>query len=255
MSSLKNRLNQLEARLRTLVEGSAVRLFGTRHLQDSLNEHLVAAMQAGVRSQPAGELIAPNLYMVAIHPSQYSTIQANDAILEELAAMLQTVASQSGLSFESPPVVRLQEDSQAIPNQITVTARISIENMAQTSDLPVETADHGARRPENAFLVVNGTQVFPLEQSVINIGRRPDNHLVIADGRISRVHAQLRAVNGHYLIFDLDSSGGTFINEQRIHQSMLYPGDVISLAGVPLVYGQEQLSLGETQKLVPDSSQ
>ncbi len=37
----------------------------------------------------------------------------------------------------------------------------------------------------------------------------------------------------------LESSGGTFINGQRIHQSILYPGDVISLAGVNLIFGQD----------------
>jgi hypothetical protein len=30
---------------------------------------------------------------------------------------------------------------------------------------------------------------------------------------------------------------------------VLYPGDVISLAGVPLVFGQEETRLGQTQKL------
>lgn len=51
------------------------------------------------------------------------------------------------------------------------------------------------------------------------------------------------------MIFDLDSSGGTFVNEQRIQQCILYPGDVISLAGLPLVFGQDDTNLSETQKL------
>lgn len=253
MTTFKTRLNQIEARLRGLVEGGAVRLFGSRRLMDSLNENLEAAMQAGVRLQPSGEPIAPNLYTVAIHPNQLSGMQADDVFLEKLAAMLQESAVRHGLVFESPPVVRILEDSQSLPNQIAVTARISIDDLAQTSDLPAQPASDGRNLPEHAFLVVNGTQVFSLAQMVINIGRRPDNHLVIADGRVSRVHAQLRAIHGRYMIFDLDSSGGTFVNDQRVHQSLLYPGDVISLAGVPLVYGQEQYSLGQTQKLATGS--
>ena len=63
--------------------------------------------------------------------------------------------------------------------------------------------------------------------------------LVIDDPRISRNHAQLRAIKGRYVIFDLNSTGGTFVNAQRTSQSVLYPGDVISLAGVPLIYGQD----------------
>jgi pSer/pThr/pTyr-binding forkhead associated (FHA) protein len=72
---------------------------------------------------------------------------------------------------------------------------------------------------------------------------------VIDDQRISRVHAQLRAIKSHYVIFDLDSLGGTYVNDHQIQKCILYPGDVISLAGVPLVFGQEETQLGGTQKL------
>ena len=93
--------------------------------------------------------------------------------------------------------------------------------------------------PANAFLIVHGTKVFPLNKAVVNIGRRMENELTIDDPRVSRNHAQLRAVNGRYVIFDLNSTGGTYVNSQRSHQSVLYPGDVISLAGVPLIFGQD----------------
>jgi pSer/pThr/pTyr-binding forkhead associated (FHA) protein len=86
---------------------------------------------------------------------------------------------------------------------------------------------------------VDGARVYQLKQSVINIGRRLGNHLVIDDPRVSRSHAQLRAINGRFVLFDLDSTGGTFINGQRRHQSILHPGDVISLSGVPLIFGQD----------------
>jgi hypothetical protein len=140
-----------------------------------------------------------------------------------------------------------------------ITTRISLENLDDTTDLPVapahgEAAPGQANAPDSAFLVVNGTQVYPLAASVVNIGRRLDNHIVIDDRRVSRVHAQLRLTDGHYLIFDLDSTGGTFVNDQRIHHSVLYAGDVISLGGVPLVYGQEAGGVSQTQKLLPDVS-
>ena len=93
--------------------------------------------------------------------------------------------------------------------------------------------------PSNAFLIVEGVKVFPLTLPVINIGRRLDNQLVIDDPRVSRNHSQLRAIKGRYVLFDLNSTGGTFVNGQRINQSVLYPGDVVSLAGVALIFGQD----------------
>ena len=101
--------------------------------------------------------------------------------------------------------------------------------------------------PNNAFLIIGGTQIFPLDRSVINIGRRLDNHIVIDDPRVSRAHAQLRIVRERFVLFDLNSSGGTFVNGQRAEQSVLYPGDVISLAGVTLIFGQD-LPAGRVSK-------
>ena len=93
--------------------------------------------------------------------------------------------------------------------------------------------------PEHCYLIISGVKVFPLGSAVVTIGRRLDNALVIDDPRVSRNHAQLRSEAGRYVIYDLSSTGGTFVNGKRITQCVLYPGDVISLAGVPLIYGQD----------------
>jgi pSer/pThr/pTyr-binding forkhead associated (FHA) protein len=93
--------------------------------------------------------------------------------------------------------------------------------------------------PENAILIIEGVRVHPLKESVINIGRKFENQIIIDDPRISRVHAQLRAIKGHFVLFDLNSTGGTFVNGQRTSETVLYPGDVISLAGVTLIFAQD----------------
>jgi pSer/pThr/pTyr-binding forkhead associated (FHA) protein len=100
-------------------------------------------------------------------------------------------------------------------------------------------ADETSLIPEEAFIIMDGVKVIPLTQPIINLGRRIENTLVFEDERVSRFHAQIRAINGRYVLFDLDSTTGTFINGKRTTQSILYPGDVISLGGVNLVYGQE----------------
>ena len=91
--------------------------------------------------------------------------------------------------------------------------------------------------PKNAFLIVEGDQVFSLDRALINIGRRSDNQLVIDDPRVSRAHAQVRVIAGQFVLFDLQSKGGTSVNGRRIERAVLSPGDVISLAGVPLLFG------------------
>jgi pSer/pThr/pTyr-binding forkhead associated (FHA) protein len=101
--------------------------------------------------------------------------------------------------------------------------------------------------PQNAILIIEGVIVHSLKESIINIGRKLGNHITIDDPRISRQHAQLRAVNGHFVLFDLDSMGGTFVNGQKTTQIVLYPDDTISLAGVTLVFAQDNPTLRSGQ--------
>ena len=93
--------------------------------------------------------------------------------------------------------------------------------------------------PLNAFFVIEGVKFYPLVKVVINIGRRLENDLVIDDPRVSRNHAQLRAIEGHYVLFDLGSTGGTFVNGSRTSETIIYPKDVISLGGVTLTFHQD----------------
>ena len=105
--------------------------------------------------------------------------------------------------------------------------------------------------PLNAFLIIEGVKVQPLTEAVINIGRRFENHVVIDDPRVSRQHAQLRAIHGHYVLFDLSSRSGTFVNGQRANQVVLYPGDEISLAGVKLIFSQNSPGLPDLIDTAP----
>lgn len=93
--------------------------------------------------------------------------------------------------------------------------------------------------PPNAFFVIDGVKFYPLAKPIINIGRRLENDLVIDDPRVSRNHAQLRAIEGNYVLFDLSSTGGTFVNGNRVTQTIIYPNDSISLGGVIVTYYQD----------------
>lgn len=106
------------------------------------------------------------------------------------------------------------------------------------STAPLGPEEDNSRVPEEAFLILEGRNLFPLKSTMITIGRRFENTLVLNDPRVSRVHAQLRVLNGRFVLFDLKSRGGTFVNGKRIEHSLIYDGDVISLAGVELVFRQ-----------------
>jgi len=61
------------------------------------------------------------------------------------------------------------------------------------------------------------------------IGRQPDNNLVLRDNRASRTHARIIAENGQYVLEDLDSRHGTWVNGERVARHILRNSDRIDL--------------------------
>jgi pSer/pThr/pTyr-binding forkhead associated (FHA) protein len=74
-------------------------------------------------------------------------------------------------------------------------------------------------------------QVFPVAGSAV-IGREPANGVPLdRDTTASRRHAQISAEGGGYRIQDLGSANGTFVNGARVTESLLNPGDEVSIGG------------------------
>jgi hypothetical protein len=237
------RLQRLEARLRELLEVRLVRTLPGRRPEDLLVRYVTQAIEKGARLSPDGRRISPNVFTLQVHPG-VGTRWREPGLIQALIQAIQTAASDAGLGFDSPPALTLAEDASIPTDAFRVIASHSADAIGKTQDVRADTdAPAGGELhtaiPENAFLIVDGVKEFSLTRPVINIGRRLDNDLVVDDPRVSRHHAQLRAIKNRYVLFDLNSSGGTFINGQRTSQTVLYPGDVISLAGVSLIFGQD----------------
>ena len=93
------------------------------------------------------------------------------------------------------------------------------------------------KKSEPAFLIVEGKRAISLERPITAIGRKPDNHIIINDQHVSRYHAQIRKINDSYVLMDLESTVGTSINGSKVSQAFLNDGDVISIGGIPLLFG------------------
>jgi hypothetical protein len=69
------------------------------------------------------------------------------------------------------------------------------------------------------------------------IGKARDNTLVIVELGVSRRHAKIRPQKSGYVLYDLVSSTGTFLNGKRIEQAVLHDGDKIRIGPETLVFG------------------
>jgi hypothetical protein len=253
---MKVQLEKLEARIRELIEIRMLGLLPGQKIEQATIQQIASALYTNIEENPSTDT-APNIFTLIIPPEETSRWQ-DTRLLETLKETLLTIGRETNLKYSAPPTISVATDTSLTPGEVRVVASYKINNLGPTNaiinDNPPEVEDKSI--PENAFLIVDGRKVFPLKDSIINIGRRLENQLTIDDPRVSRTHAQLRSIKGRYLIFDLDSTGGTFINGKRINQTILYPGDVISLAGVNLVFGQDnplpRPDLKDTNPLSPD---
>ena len=106
-----------------------------------------------------------------------------------------------------------------------------------------------------AFLLING-RVYYLTKPEIIMGRSRHNDLIIPDLRISRMHAKLSRINDRYLLVDLNSTGGTYVNERPIVQKLLDSGDEVSLANsVYLTFHQNPKALPPNVQLYSPEAQ
>lgn len=72
-------------------------------------------------------------------------------------------------------------------------------------------------------------KVYPLEKGELFVGRDLSNDIVINDPEISRRHARLFNQGSGYVIEDLGSTNGSFVNGQRlVGPNILRPGDVVT---------------------------
>ncbi|MEM3486284.1 MAG: FHA domain-containing protein [Candidatus Methanomethyliaceae archaeon] len=105
--------------------------------------------------------------------------------------------------------------------------------------------------PSFAWLVmIEGShigQIFRLHPSSTLIGRAPNCDIVLDDPAVSRQHAKVRAVEGEnkekiFVIHDLGTENGTFVNDEEITKKELNDGDVISLGRTKFVFKQVKIS-------------
>lgn len=73
----------------------------------------------------------------------------------------------------------------------------------------------------------DGEQIFLLEAPTTTIGREARNALPLLDPGVSRFHAELIRLGKDYLLRDLGSANGSFVNGVRVSEQLLNDGDVL----------------------------
>jgi adenylate cyclase len=85
---------------------------------------------------------------------------------------------------------------------------------------------------------------------IVTIGRSPGNNLVLPDDQISRNHALIRREGEDYLIMDLGSANGTFVNDKPVTSATpLRTKDVIRIGESEFVFQDEEREFPSTKEV------
>jgi pSer/pThr/pTyr-binding forkhead associated (FHA) protein len=97
-----------------------------------------------------------------------------------------------------------------------------------------------ALRPGTALLIVlrgpNTGARFLLDADEVTSGRHPRSDIFLDDVTVSRRHAVFARSGEGYLVRDVGSLNGTYVNRQRIDEAELSPGDEVQIGKFRLVY-------------------
>jgi pSer/pThr/pTyr-binding forkhead associated (FHA) protein len=254
-----NKIARFEALAERLVEGTFARLFAGRLSPLQVATHLTRAIEDQQALSPEGMPQAPTHYWVYLYPEDCEALAVEQPTLEiELARHVTELAAQAGLELHVTPMIQVLPDENMEPHQVHVEARLMSKEPEErtrefkptvaTASQPKaeggtqEATDEGGitiAPPGRPFLILEGRRHVNLLQATLAIGRALDNDIIIEDPRVSRHHAQLRRRYGRYVLYDLESSGGTQINGYPVEECVLHAGDIISFAGVQVIYSED----------------
>lgn len=84
---------------------------------------------------------------------------------------------------------------------------------------------------------------YPLENSRYVLGRHPDCDIVLESGSVSRQHARISKSGSHFVLEDLKSRNGSFVNGRLIGEpTQLLEGDTIRICDIELNFHEESKS-------------
>ncbi len=97
------------------------------------------------------------------------------------------------------------------------------------------------------FLTDPTGREHPLTGESVTIGRAVENDIVVTSKRISREHARVRREGWRVMLQDLDSTNGTFLNDERVlAPAELRDGDLVKIGDVILVFHDPDITYRDT---------
>ena len=242
VTAMQNFLALIESKIQTLLEGTVDRLLYPG-AASSLSSQLIRMIDEKILAQTdACEKFVPDLITLYVSPEKWDAWQEAIPTLNQVASEVEASWLEQGYLFRVPLRIQLAQNASLAVDAIEISTALTLptsETSKTELQIMVPEAQPEPSIPERAYFIINGKEQCFLSKSIVKIGRRTTSDILIEDPMVSRDHLQLRAKNGSYLLFDLSSTGGTFVNNQPVKTATLKPGDVVRIGKTLLIYNQD----------------
>lgn len=88
----------------------------------------------------------------------------------------------------------------------------------------------------------NVLHTYVFDKEVMSIGRSRDNDIVIENLSVSRNHARIRRQGNRYILTDLNSANGTYVNSVRVSKTEVVNNDIVTIGKHQLQFSNQELS-------------
>jgi hypothetical protein len=234
---MKTQLEIIEKRLQEFFENQLQNL-GGKNLYTKITESVLQILHEEIH-QGDGKNIAPNIYRILLKPVKALNPGEIAAFTDTLKTIIKNICQEETLNLSGPIHIQFFNDQKIEPDY-KIEVSFSTPPTRDTARIFAGEVEQSTGEEEvPGYLITSTDEIFEIKNKITNIGRREGNELVVDNLLVSRLHAQIRTINGKHVLFDIDSTAGTKVNGNKIRQHPLSPGDVIEIADYSLIYYHE----------------
>jgi len=241
-------IGKLESFLENHIEG----FFNKKFSSDLEPVELSKALEKEIARQGKGKAQrrVPNQYVFFLAKEDYQRLCAK-RIMDELYMVAEKQVILQNYIMQGKLTVHCQVDAEKQRGTFALQAQISEETPAKGCEEPntlvLVKPKLGSQHPLNlprevktvSLKVVEGPDMdayLEFGEGQIYIGRREKNDFILTDVKASRLHAWIAYENHRHILYDAQSTNGTFVNGELVDSHCLCSGDEIQIGTTVLLY-------------------
>jgi hypothetical protein len=234
-------LKEFEEKLESILEGFFTRQFRTGVQPVELAKALIKEVE---REKKIGisKFYAPNQFRIFLSQRDEKRLQpVRQPLLKELEAFVSEHASREGYLLADQIKIEIISEPELELGEFKVSSNFSDENFIEKSTVTkiIEPKEKPPSQPYLLLRVDESQKEFPLTKTKIKIGRAKQNDIIVPDLNVSRKHALIIKTNRGYLLKDLESTNGTYLNGERITEKLLKHNDFIKIGNATFIFKEK----------------